>query len=235
MYFMSIRKKEEMKIDPNNIFIYIFIFVKFSFNHSLDRQVKTTSTSCESKVPPCPLDEHDWKYPWSNYPRFEMADGFSALHVKDTIYIEQIMFDISTLAPNSLPTQYRKSSWHRSLKIHTQLLNFFPPLFSYTKDVYVYESVETRLLSISSFFLVIHQCDKYLLCLIDFDGKFHVCVWISRFERFTKRLSCGVTNLWLLFCNYTVHHNSMLSRIPSPNSITSTYRRLYNDNGKRKL
>lgn len=53
------------------------------------------------------------------------------------------------------------------------------------------------------------------------------CVCTSRFERFTKRLSCGVTNLRLLSCNYTVHHNSMLSTIPSSNSMASTYRWLY--------
>lgn len=126
---------------------------------------KTTSTSCESKVPPCPLDEHDWKYPWSNYPRFEMADGFSALHVKDTIYIEQIMFDISTLAPNSLPTQYRKSSWHHSLKT---LIKHFFPLFSHTRCIWIaymnLSNIETRLLSILPFFLVIYQRDKYLPC-----------------------------------------------------------------------
>lgn len=134
---------------------------------------KTTSTSCESKVPPCPLD--DWKYPWSNYPRFEMADGFSALHVKDTIYIEQIMFDISTLAPNSLPTQYRKSSWHRSLKIH--LLNIFS-LCSLTRDVY--ESriwiCRTSKLVYCQFFLF--SCNlptrQIFAVLIGFNGKFHV-------------------------------------------------------------
>lgn len=119
------KKKREIKIDPNNIFIYIFIFVKFSFNYSLNRQAKQLQQAVKVK---------SFLVHWTSMIgstlgriiRFEMADGFSALHVKDTIYIEQIMFDISTLAPNSLPT-YRKSSWHRSLKIYTQLLNIFSP------------------------------------------------------------------------------------------------------------
>lgn len=48
MYFISIKKKE-IKIDPNNIFIYLFIFVKFSFNHSLDRQAKQPQQAVKVK------------------------------------------------------------------------------------------------------------------------------------------------------------------------------------------
>lgn len=48
MYFISIKKKE-IKIDPNNIFIYLFIFVKFSFNYSLDRQAKQPQQAVKVK------------------------------------------------------------------------------------------------------------------------------------------------------------------------------------------
>lgn len=43
------KKKKEIKIDPNNIFIYLFIFVKFSFNHSLDRQAKQPQQAVKVK------------------------------------------------------------------------------------------------------------------------------------------------------------------------------------------
>lgn len=59
------------------------------------------------------------------------------------------MFDILS---DSLPTQYRKSSWRRSLKIYTHLLNIFLSHVCIRVYEYLVSNIEPRLLSIPPFF-----------------------------------------------------------------------------------